>query len=603
MDDIQCGGFTFIRNFDSANLARVELVSHEVTANKVTSHSTRTSNNEIPEYEFKIWTTPDCGGTEYENGNRTWFYFGVKANNPSTLIKFNIVDLNRQAKMYSQGMCPVYKIVPSKNGWERIRDKPSHTMTDDIFTLSFKYKMPENLRSTTYFAFTYPLSYNDIQKMLTNIDVKLKHQLKDHKDDIYYTRECVAHSLDGRRIDLLTITSKFGMSDQKEVRLKNLFPEENQARPFRFPNKKIIFITARVHPGETPSSFVFNGLLHLLLNRDDQIALQLRRMYVFKMMPCLNPDGVARGHYRTDSRGVNLNRVYLNPSRTLHPSIYAARTLIRYYHFGCEKPDVVPLCLDCLPNADVKFDGNEIAPRLDNDVNFCKNCGISLNPSAVNEMDKGDSTNVEELLANESNLFLYMDFHGHASKKGIFIYGNHFKTTEQNVECMLLAKLMSINNHHFHFTACNFSERNMFVRDKRDGMSRAGSGRVAVSTLTGLIKSYTLECNYNTGRIVNVLPPTIKERQQKGYALPMPPKYSPSIYEEVGRSLGASILDLTGNNPLTRLPHSEFHSLNGVIEWLRLNYLQDYGETSNAKSKFKSSSNFHAQVQFKHKHP
>lgn len=64
-------------------------------------------------------------------------------------------------------------------------------------------------------------------------------------------------------------------------------------------------------------------------------------------------------------------------------------------------------------------------------------------------------------------------------------------------------------------------------------MSRAGSGRVAISTLTGLIKSYTLECNYNTGRIVNVLPPTVKERQQKGYALPVPPKYSPTIFEEV----------------------------------------------------------------------
>ena len=38
------------------------------------------------------------------------------------------------------------------------------------------------------------------------------------------------------------------------------------------------------------------------------------------------------GHYRTDTRGVNLNRVYLDPSPELHPSIFAARSLMLHYH-------------------------------------------------------------------------------------------------------------------------------------------------------------------------------------------------------------------------------------------------------------------------------
>jgi hypothetical protein len=33
---------------------------------------------EIPDFEFNIWTKPDCAGTEFENSNRTWFYFGIK---------------------------------------------------------------------------------------------------------------------------------------------------------------------------------------------------------------------------------------------------------------------------------------------------------------------------------------------------------------------------------------------------------------------------------------------------------------------------------------------------------------------------------------------
>ena len=27
--------------------------------------------------EFDLWTAPDCTGTEFENCNRTWFYFSV----------------------------------------------------------------------------------------------------------------------------------------------------------------------------------------------------------------------------------------------------------------------------------------------------------------------------------------------------------------------------------------------------------------------------------------------------------------------------------------------------------------------------------------------
>ena len=49
---------------------------------------------------------------------------------------------------------------------------------------------------------------------------------------------------------------------------------------------------------------------------------------------------------------------------------------------------------------------------------------------------------------------------------------------------------------------------------------------------TGLIKSYTLESNYNTGKYVNVLVPRGKETNVRKVNS-APPKYTPTIFEEV----------------------------------------------------------------------
>lgn len=49
-----------------------------------------------------------------------------------------MVDLNRQGKMYSQGMAPVYRILPGKIKWERITDKPLYSVSNtELFLLTF----------------------------------------------------------------------------------------------------------------------------------------------------------------------------------------------------------------------------------------------------------------------------------------------------------------------------------------------------------------------------------------------------------------------------------------------------------------------------------
>lgn len=89
-------------------------------------------------------------------------------------------------------------------------------------------------------------------------------------------------------------------------------------------------------------------------------------------------------------------------------------------------------------------------------------------------------------------------------------------------------------------------------RDRRDGLSKEGCGRVAILKYTGLIRSYTLECNYNTGCIVNIIPPT-QRPVGKHLVQPIlvPPKYTPQIYEEVR----IRILAVTSTRTLDSLPY------------------------------------------------
>lgn len=67
------------------------------------------------------------------------------------------------------------------------------------------------------------------------------------------------------------------------------------------------------------------------MDETDPQAKALREMFVFKIIPMINPDGVYRGHFRTDGFGRNLNRYYKDATLEQQPSVFAIVQLINYF--------------------------------------------------------------------------------------------------------------------------------------------------------------------------------------------------------------------------------------------------------------------------------
>ena len=476
------GGLTFTSTFDSGNLKAVSKISDTL---------------------FEITTAVDCAGTAHETTLSTWMYFAVTGATAGQEISFRWTNQNKHTGLYDNDMRPVFKSYsksqrPKK--WERVKKKVLHTVVNNasVITFTHRFENTDEIR----FAFCAPYSLTDLETNLFTMESTIASE-----EDIYWKREVLIHSLDGRNVELITLSSKEGIMDETEEPLLHCFPnsvQNNRARKFQ--NKKIIFISARVHPGETPASYMLHGLLDFLLRKNDPRAIVLRREFVFKIIPILNPDGVSRGHYRADNNGANLNRYYQEPSVQAHPSIYAAKQLVLAYHA-------------------------------------------------------------------RNDLLLYLDLHAHATKRGCFMYGNHLNTLQRQVQTQLYAKMVELSSLFFEYEQCNFTEKNMKSKDKRDAMSKEGSGRVSLYRSTQLTYIYTVECNYNMGRKPVSLP---KASHDGGCASPgvprklTPPKYNTESWKEVGKGLLLGLLELTQLNPWSRIPHSMYHSHTGLKHVLQL---------------------------------
>ena len=135
----------------------------------------------------------------------------------------------------------------------------------------------------------YPYSFTDLLYFLDSI-APMKHLTDSLEKRInsILRRAPLCKTTAGNNLDMLIITNF--MSSQDAIA-----------------KRKCIVLTGRVHPGESNSSFVMEGLLEFVVG-DEPAARTLRDRYVFKIVPMLNPDGVIVGNYRCSLSAHDLNR-------------------------------------------------------------------------------------------------------------------------------------------------------------------------------------------------------------------------------------------------------------------------------------------------------
>ncbi|TSL97347.1 Cytosolic carboxypeptidase 1 [Bagarius yarrelli] len=277
---------------------------------------------QVRKFEYDLVLNSDINSNHYHQ----WFYFEVSGMRVGVPYRFNIINCEKSNSQFNYGMQPLmYSVQEAIRGsphWVRTgtdicyyknhfsrssiatggqKGKSYYTIT---FTVTFHHK-----DDVCYFAYHYPYTYSTLKMHLQ----KLRLLCTPH---IYYRQQQLCTTLGGNDCPLLTITA---------------MPEScsnDHVCQFKKPGLWV-FLSARVHPGETNASWVMKGTLEFLMS-SSPLAQSLRDSYIFKIIPMLNPDGVINGNHRCSLSGEDLNRQWQNPSAELHPTIYYTKSLLQY---------------------------------------------------------------------------------------------------------------------------------------------------------------------------------------------------------------------------------------------------------------------------------
>uniref|UniRef100_A0A8C9VA41 AGBL carboxypeptidase 1 n=1 Tax=Scleropages formosus TaxID=113540 RepID=A0A8C9VA41_SCLFO len=372
--------------------------------------------------EYDLILNSDVNSSE----NHQWFYFEVSGMESAVCYRFNIINCEKANSQFNYGMQPVlFSVREALEGrpyWVRIGSEICYYRNhycpfqgprgSSYYTLTFSmiFKHSEDV---CYLAYHYPYTYSALQNHL-----KILQESVDSRK-IFFQQQTLCSTIGGNSCPVVTITAC--PTSHSWTHLHQLH------------NRPYVVLTARVHPGESNASWVMKGSLEFLCS-DDPVAEALREIYIFKIIPMLNPDGVVNGSSRCALSGEDLNRQWKKPDPNLSPTIYHAKGLLSYLSSTGRSPLV-----------------------------FCDYHGHS----------------------RKKNVFLY----GCSVKETLWYSGSVINTAtlKEDTGYHTIAKVLSQLAPAFSLNSCSY------VVEK----SRESTARVVVWREMGVHRSYTMESTYN----------------------------------------------------------------------------------------------------------
>ena len=248
----------------------------------------------------------DNGNAALASSYRRWWACGIRGLGPAATI----LDVAVTNTGYTDIILPVWST--STDGvnfvpWARvpISATPTRSGSTHRFTLTTPAGVTE-IRLAKYFP--YSIAEKDV--LLARVAVASG----------FGSVQTLGTSTQGRAIGLATLTDARVPSSRK----------------------RRVWIHAGIHPAETTSYFVVEGLIDELLSGSGLARLLLASL-VFDIVPMANPDGVALGNYRTNASSSNLEDEWAAPYNSAQPEIVALRTAIESRMGTVASPGPAPI--------------------------------------------------------------------------------------------------------------------------------------------------------------------------------------------------------------------------------------------------------------------
>lgn len=234
----------------------------------------------------------------------TWYYFKVDNIAPGE-YSFIISGFYRDAQLHNIGVQPValsMNNVRRGGGWERIGNRLNFwcsktSRTAPEYSLAFSFNV--TARDTMYFAYLYPYSYSDLRSFLMSARIN-----------------CSSICVSSGGVDVPAIFWDADVHNFVRPISKCFVKKKN------YNYKPLVVIAARLHPGESNSSYAMEGFIARLFDGSNN-SKSLLNHFSFLLLPMMNPDGVICGYFRPQLTGTDMNRVWRRPDKRQIPEAAA----------------------------------------------------------------------------------------------------------------------------------------------------------------------------------------------------------------------------------------------------------------------------------------